>query len=186
MEVRRMPSSMSELYHHGIKGQEWGDRNGPPYPLDSNASVQAKKKKKSLITRIKNKRKGKQLQKAKAAKKAEREEKARIINSGNAEEVKKISSKLTNDELDAAIKKIELNAKLNTYTGNGKNVAKTKTGADYVEQIDKTFKMVGSAADGISKAYDLYKKLNGINTGGKKKKKDNDNAKTLKISLEDN
>lgn len=22
------------LYHHGIKGQEWGVRNGPPYPLD--------------------------------------------------------------------------------------------------------------------------------------------------------
>lgn len=23
-----------ELYHHGIKGQKWGVRNGPPYPLD--------------------------------------------------------------------------------------------------------------------------------------------------------
>lgn len=23
-----------ELYHHGIKGQKWGDRNGPPYPLN--------------------------------------------------------------------------------------------------------------------------------------------------------
>lgn len=23
------------LQHHGIKGQEWGVRNGPPYPLDS-------------------------------------------------------------------------------------------------------------------------------------------------------
>lgn len=23
----------SELYHHGIKGQKWGDKNGPPYPL---------------------------------------------------------------------------------------------------------------------------------------------------------
>lgn len=23
-----------ELYHHGIKGQKWGKRNGPPYPLD--------------------------------------------------------------------------------------------------------------------------------------------------------
>lgn len=22
-----------ELYHHGIRGQKWGDRNGPPYPL---------------------------------------------------------------------------------------------------------------------------------------------------------
>ncbi|MCI8993386.1 MAG: hypothetical protein HFG80_11810 [Eubacterium sp.] len=24
----------SKLYHHGIKGQKWGVRNGPPYPLD--------------------------------------------------------------------------------------------------------------------------------------------------------
>lgn len=23
----------SEIYHHGIKGQRWGERNGPPYPL---------------------------------------------------------------------------------------------------------------------------------------------------------
>lgn len=25
----------NELYHHGIKGQQWGDRNGPPYPLSA-------------------------------------------------------------------------------------------------------------------------------------------------------
>lgn len=24
----------SELFHYGIKGQKWGVRNGPPYPLD--------------------------------------------------------------------------------------------------------------------------------------------------------
>lgn len=27
-----------ELYHHGIKGQKWGERHGPPYPLDSSLS----------------------------------------------------------------------------------------------------------------------------------------------------
>ena len=27
---------MSELYHHGILGQRWGKKNGPPYPLDAN------------------------------------------------------------------------------------------------------------------------------------------------------
>lgn len=26
-----------ELFHHGIKGQKWGVRNGPPYPLDKNS-----------------------------------------------------------------------------------------------------------------------------------------------------
>lgn len=25
--------NFDELYHHGIKGQKWGKRNGPPYPL---------------------------------------------------------------------------------------------------------------------------------------------------------
>lgn len=23
-----------DLLHHGIKGQKWGVRNGPPYPLE--------------------------------------------------------------------------------------------------------------------------------------------------------
>ena len=27
-------SNGDELYHHGIDGQQWGVRNGPPYPLD--------------------------------------------------------------------------------------------------------------------------------------------------------
>lgn len=32
------------LQHHGIKGQHWGDRNGPPYPLDSKKSSAVKKR----------------------------------------------------------------------------------------------------------------------------------------------
>ena len=30
-----MEAWKEELYHHGIQGQKWGVRNGPPYPLDS-------------------------------------------------------------------------------------------------------------------------------------------------------
>lgn len=26
--------TLEELYHHGIRGQKWGVKNGPPYPLD--------------------------------------------------------------------------------------------------------------------------------------------------------
>lgn len=28
-----------DLVHHGVKGQKWGKRNGPPYPLDSSKST---------------------------------------------------------------------------------------------------------------------------------------------------
>lgn len=31
--------TLEELYHHGIKGQKWGHRNGPPYPLSSKIST---------------------------------------------------------------------------------------------------------------------------------------------------
>ena len=34
----------NELYHHGIKGQKWGKRNGPPYPLDVSDHSESEKK----------------------------------------------------------------------------------------------------------------------------------------------
>lgn len=40
-----MYSRNAELYHHGIKGQKWGVRNGPPYPLDSDKSAGKRLKK---------------------------------------------------------------------------------------------------------------------------------------------
>lgn len=37
--VKRYFQKLSELRHHGIKGQKWGVRNGPPYPLKDNKNV---------------------------------------------------------------------------------------------------------------------------------------------------
>lgn len=34
MESWRRELYTNELYHHGIPGQKWGTKNGPPYPLD--------------------------------------------------------------------------------------------------------------------------------------------------------
>lgn len=33
-----------ELYHHGIKGQKWGKKNGPPYPLGASDHSSAERK----------------------------------------------------------------------------------------------------------------------------------------------
>lgn len=41
------------LYHHGIKGQRWGKRNGPPYPLDAEDRSAEEKK---AVDSDKNKR----------------------------------------------------------------------------------------------------------------------------------
>lgn len=41
IKLKRKPKN--ELYHHGIHGQRWGVRNGPPYPLDSRTSARVKK-----------------------------------------------------------------------------------------------------------------------------------------------
>ena len=59
-----------ELYHHGVEGQHWGEKNGPPYPLDrkthnavvkgNNPAGRKKKKMKatsSSMTRTKKSRK---------------------------------------------------------------------------------------------------------------------------------
>ena len=44
------------LEHHGIKGQSWGVRNGPPYPLDSSKSTGSRLKMSGSATKKKDKK----------------------------------------------------------------------------------------------------------------------------------
>ena len=49
------------LSHHGILGQKWGKKNGPPYPLDSKTAERVKNKakvtKRKTAERVKSKAK---------------------------------------------------------------------------------------------------------------------------------
>lgn len=42
----------NELYHHGILGQRWGKKNGPPYPLKA-SDHSASEKKAGWLKRLK-------------------------------------------------------------------------------------------------------------------------------------
>lgn len=53
----------SELYHHGIKGQKWGVKNGPPYPLNASDKSASEKrlssnKKTNKVSKLDNSIKG--------------------------------------------------------------------------------------------------------------------------------
>lgn len=160
MEVRRIPSS--ELTHHGKDGQKWGVMHGPPYPLDRNASVQAKKKKKSLMTKIKDKRKGKQLQKARAQKREERAEREKIINSGDPNQIKKIADKLSDAEMEKALKKLDFNATINSYIANENKYAVEK-GKRYIETASSTLQTLSNMATTASNVYTTLEKFGVVN-----------------------
>lgn len=128
---------MEELTHSGIKGQKWGVRNGPPYPLSRDISTGSHLKttssgKKSggisayLQTRKIKKKKQAALEKARqtkaenAQKKQTAEEHAaevkKILESGDRNKIKSIASEVSYNDLNNALNKADLMAKLNAQT----------------------------------------------------------------------
>lgn len=121
---------MAEIYHHGILGQRWGQRNGPPYPLGASDHSSSEKKagwrksikenKKKSLKAVRRKKKVaaqrlKSLKKAREAKqkKQEFEEKKKLaLRKGDAGQLVKMKSELTTDELRDAVSRINYMARL--------------------------------------------------------------------------
>lgn len=89
-----------ELYHHGIKGQVHGVRNGPPYPLSRKVSTG-----KRLIKKISNTTAD---IKKNHAEHLEEKKKRKALKRSNESERKQDPKTMTDDELRKAIARMDL------------------------------------------------------------------------------
>lgn len=89
-----------ELYHHGIKGQVHGVRNGPPYPLSRKVSTG-----KRLIKKISNTTVD---MKKNHAEHLEEKKKRKALKRSNESERKQDPKTMTDDELRKAIDRMDL------------------------------------------------------------------------------
>jgi hypothetical protein len=89
-----------ELYHHGILKQEWGVRNGPPYPLSNSQKSSAEKRAE------KPKKSKKSIFKTKKQSNVERDQEKAALNRG----------KLSDEELAKRISRLESEIKLRDLT----------------------------------------------------------------------
>ncbi len=180
------------LAHHGILGQKWGRKNGPPYPLEPK-DHSASEKKAGWATSLKEhhaeKKKKKQqkvaLEKARAARaeKAKQEQLAKeyeekrqqVLRSGKASEILKYKGQMTNQEMNDAINRIGYEEKL-----YGLAAKESKTAW---EKIDNAMKKVEDMTNWADKAYRGYEAIEKIM---KKVNGTEDNSEEIKKQLREN
>lgn len=112
----------NELYlaHHGRLGQKWGKKNGPPYPLDYN-KLSSEEREKAKVSAIKR---------------------------GDVKEVSKNREYYSNQEINDAINRFNINQKLSEVSTD-----KVKTGREKAEDMVKT---LGTITNVVSKGSDAY------------------------------
>lgn len=162
-----------ELYHHGIAGQRWYHRNGPPYPLrpgmhSSKEKGLAKDGISTLSTYVKNETKKAKKKRALAKARKTRQEKIRkeeeqrkheenrekVLRSGSASDVMKYKGELTADEIRKVIDRIDQEKRLADYAR--KDIV---TAEDKVDKtVQKLNKMTEWAGVGI-KFYNTVAKV---------------------------
>lgn len=164
-----METWRAELYHHGILGQRWGQRNGPPYPLGpGDHSAAEKRKNKSLgqmfAERKKKKARAKALEKARVQRAKNAEEKRKqeeheanrekVMKSGKASEVLKYKDEMTNQELQYQIDRLQ---KIDTL--KSLSAKEVKTGFDKMDSTMKKIGKITNYAETLTKAYNAGAKV---------------------------
>ena len=102
-----------ELYHHGVLGMSWGDRNGPPYPLSGSAKkiarAEAKKKieKERRLEKMRKAAAAKRKEEARAAKKQAKidKKKAKILAKNDLDKLYRNKKLFTNEEIAYAVER---------------------------------------------------------------------------------
>lgn len=173
MEVRRLPES--ELTHHGILGMHWGVRRYQNKDGTLTSAGRARKNR-GIIETYRNKKKMKKLRQAKEAKKAEKEKIESIVKSGDAEKIKKVSSKLSDEQMARALTQLQFNAALDEYK-TGKQVNTAKKGKSYLETAAVTMQTLGNMAVAAGQVYNTLEKVGVVGKQSASQKKAYDQLK---------
>lgn len=160
----------NQLQHWGIKGMKWGVRR---YQKKDGTLTNAGKKKLA-------KQRAAALEKARQAKTEKRDyeaEKKKALESGSAADVLKFKGKLTNQELQTALTRINLESQLSSISQRD-----VKTGMDKVTSImDKVDKARQATEKGIN-AYNTVAKISNSIAGTKLPKIGDENNKNSAIA----
>lgn len=150
----------TELEHHGVKGQSWGERNGPPYPLDRGKNGRItktqKKKKRSFLQKVKSKitgKKSKSKAKTKVTKKDISEEdkeklREKLLKSNDPKLLAKHMDLLSTQELNDRISRINTEKRLKELSAS-KEKSTVDKGMDWINKVGK----IAETTTKVSAAY---------------------------------